>query len=254
VYRDVVQLLVQQKKIQLNKIRSVSGFNQAQWLLELLHDAAVADEVFNIPPREEWPVPDLYARPLSSHPVPFLVRDGGIIHRYPNPPRGTTTAPYDVGIQAPQSLSVRSARGRSRGGDSREPSPAVSARPRDHARSRSPAPVTAPPAFRHGIPAAIYAPSASTAAYNGPHPSTASSSRVTATAQRSTSSNDAKYWVVVRGLFPGLYDDKSQVKHAICRCEKPVVKEFKELSEASAFQERVKTVGLAERARCLCGL
>jgi hypothetical protein len=249
--RDVIQLLLQQKKITLNKIRGVSGFNQGQWLLELLHDAAASDGVFNIPPREQWPVPDLYSRPLASHPLPFLVLEGGIIRRYPNPPRGSTTAEHDVGIQASQNISVRSGRGRS---GSREPSPAVSTRLRDRARSRSPAPMTAPPAFRHGVPAAIYAPSASTATYNGPHPSTASSSRTTAAAQSSAARNEAKYWVVVRGLFPGLYDDKSQVKHAICRCEKPVVREFRDLGEASAFQEWIKAVGCAERASCLCGL
>jgi hypothetical protein len=221
--------------------------------------AAEQDTVLEIPPREEWPVPDLYSRPLSSHPVPFLVQAGGVLHSYPNPPRGTTHAEVDNGLQCPESISVRfERRGRSVDREVREGSPApgpVSARLRGRLRSQSPAvaatptvPASAPPVFRRAR-APVQEASASTTVFNGPHPSTASSSTSAAPAMHPT-----RYWVVVRGVFPGLYDDKNHVKHAICRCDSPIVQGFRELGEASAFYDQMKAVKFAETVMCYCGM
>jgi hypothetical protein len=93
--------------------------------------AARTDTVLEIPAREDWPVPDLYSVPLSSHPIPFLVRNGGILHHYPNPPRGVMYVELGVGFQCPDQLTVRFERGSRSASRQGSPGPGISARLRD---------------------------------------------------------------------------------------------------------------------------
>jgi hypothetical protein len=234
VSRDSVDQALQDGSIALSKIRGLSAFNQAQWMQAQWFRALRMGGTFSVPPRSEWPVPDFTSRPLSNLPLPFIVGESRMLYEYPNPLQGENNGVLGAGLHLPDearahpNVTVRSARLAARGGGA-----------------------TAPPAYTRQA-----ARSAASGSSNAPGPSTRTlrSSALASLSSASASSSSPEYWVVVRGVIPGLYDNQNQLRHAVCRCQGSAVRRFQNVGEAAAYYARIQSTGKGQVLECRCGL
>jgi hypothetical protein len=233
----VVVQAIRESKVALNRIRGVTAFNQAQWIHMLWCRALRTTGRFSIPGPEQWPVPDFESEPLVNLPMPFVIGEDRMLYEYPNPLKGVDQAALGTGFAiSERTASVRNTSARNSPAPS-HPNITVRRSTRVTVRGRRgiDATATAPPAYSQ-VPAG---PSASSSAI----PSAASGSHT-----------GPQYWVVVRGVIPGLYDNLHQVRHAVCRCSNALVRDFRNIGEASAFHAQVQNTGSGEALMCTCDL
>jgi hypothetical protein len=227
----------------------MQAFNQAVhgWNKLVDHVASGKSQPFVVPSRSELPTADPYSAPLPSHPLPFRVTEDNLLPWYPNPPLGDE--PVSISTRRIVNVhihDVRQARAHQRQVDilSAATSPAT--------RSRSNL-STSSSSVAHNLFGAGSSSISNTRASSrlaGP-----SNAPVASTSTAISQAQGRKYYAVLKGIFPKVYDNEYLARHAIGQCTRSVVREFDDANEAWSWFYMLKEAGMDEVLMdCTCEL